>query len=54
MGLGLGIALGVDPLAILIGTPLGMAALAAGVGLTLAGRIWSARLVGAAAGAGVP
>jgi tight adherence protein B len=54
MGLGLGIALGVDPLAILIGTPLGMAALAAGLGLTIAGRIWSARLVGAAAGAGVP
>ncbi|MCO4255312.1 type II secretion system F family protein [Pseudarthrobacter cellobiosi] len=54
MGLGLGIALGVDPLAILIGTPLGLAALAAGVGLTIAGRIWSARLVGAAAGAGVP
>lgn len=54
MGLGLGIALGVDPLAILIGTPLGMAALAAGTGLTVAGRIWSARLVGAAAGAGVP
>ncbi|WP_426987946.1 type II secretion system F family protein [Pseudarthrobacter sp. Y6] len=54
MGLGLGIALGVDPLAILIGTPLGMAALGAGVGLTIAGRIWSARLVRAAAGAGVP
>ncbi|MGY4541714.1 tight adherence protein B [Arthrobacter sp. UYNi723] len=54
MGLGLGIALGVDPLAILIGTPLGLAALAAGVGLTITGRIWSARLVGAAAGAGVP
>ncbi|KRE72140.1 type II secretion system F family protein [Arthrobacter sp. Soil762] len=54
MGLGLGIALGVDPLAILIGTPLGLAALAAGVGLTIAGRIWSARLVGAAAGARVP
>ena len=54
MGLGLGIALGVDPLAILIGTPLGLAALAAGVGLTIAGRIWSAHLVGAAAGAGMP
>lgn len=54
MGLGLGIALGVDPLAILTGTPLGMAALAVGTGLTIAGRIWSARLVHAAAGAGVP
>jgi tight adherence protein B len=51
MGLGLGMALGVDPLAMLFGTPLGMAALAAGVALTVAGRIWSARLVHAAAGA---
>ncbi|XAS66827.1 hypothetical protein V3C33_15285 [Micrococcaceae bacterium Sec5.7] len=54
LGLGLGIALGVDPLAILLGTPLGMAALAAGVALTVAGRIWSARLVRSAAGAGSP
>lgn len=54
MGLGLGAALGVDPLAILVGTPLGMASLTAGVVLTVAGRIWSARLVRAAAGAGVP
>ncbi|MDQ0689610.1 type II secretion system F family protein [Arthrobacter sp. W4I7] len=54
MGLGLGIALGVDPLAILLGTPLGLAALAAGIVLTVAGRFWSARLVAAAAGAGVP
>ena len=54
MGLGLGAALGVDPLAILLGTPLGLAALAAGVALTVAGRVWSARLVAAAAGAGVP
>lgn len=54
MGLGLGIALGVDPLAILLGTPLGLAALAAGIALTVAGRVWSAKLVAAAAGAGVP
>ncbi|WP_461172484.1 hypothetical protein M1D93_16055 [Arthrobacter sp. Z1-9] len=54
MGLGLGIALGVDPLAILLGTPLGLAALAAGMVLTVAGRVWSAKLVAAAAGAGVP
>jgi tight adherence protein B len=53
MGLGLGIALGVDPFAILVGTPLGLAALAAGAALTAAGRIWSSRLVRAAAGAGV-
>jgi tight adherence protein B len=54
MGLGLGAALGVDPLAVLLGTPLGLAALAAGIGLTVAGRVWSARLVAAAAGAGAP
>jgi tight adherence protein B len=53
IGLGLGIALGVDPFAILVGTPLGLAALAAGAALTAAGRIWSSRLVHAAAGAGV-
>ncbi len=54
MGLGLGIALGVDPLAILLGTPLGLAALAAGIALTVAGRVWSAKLVATAARAGVP
>ncbi|VXC03980.1 hypothetical protein ARTHRO9AX_210088 [Arthrobacter sp. 9AX] len=54
MGLGLGMALGVDPLAILLGTPLGLAALVAGIALTVAGRVWSARLVAAAAGAGRP
>ncbi|MET1088068.1 MAG: hypothetical protein ABWY04_13260 [Arthrobacter sp.] len=53
MGLGLGMALGVDPLAILLGTPLGLAALAAGIALTVTGRVWSARLVAAAAGAEV-
>jgi tight adherence protein B len=50
LGLGLGVALGVDPLSILLGTPFGMTALAAGVGLTVAGRIWSARLVRSAIG----
>lgn len=54
IGLGLGVALGVDPLAILVGTPLGIAALAAGAALTVAGRIWSARLVRSAAGAVLP
>lgn len=54
MGLGLGAALGVDPLAMLLETPLGLAALAAGILLTVAGRVWSARLVAAAAGAGLP
>jgi tight adherence protein B len=52
IGLGLGAALGVDPLAMLLGTPLGLAALVGGVVLTIAGRLWSARLVAAAAGTG--
>lgn len=50
LGLGLGVALGVDPLAVLLGTPVGVAALAGGATLTVAGRIWSARLVRSAAG----
>lgn len=51
LGLGLGLALGVDPLKILLDTPYGLAALLAGIALTLAGRVWSARLVRIAAGA---
>jgi tight adherence protein B len=54
LGLGLGVCLGVDPLAMLLGTPFGVAALVAGIGLTIAGRVWSARLVRAAAGAAAP
>lgn len=54
LGLGLGTVLGVDPLAVLLGTPTGLAALAAGTGLTVAGRVWSARLVASAAAAGLP
>jgi tight adherence protein B len=50
LGLGLGMLLGVDPVKILLGTPYGIAALATGVALTAAGRIWSARLVRVAAG----
>ncbi|MGX9899937.1 type II secretion system F family protein [Arthrobacter sp. SA17] len=50
LGLALGTALGVDPLKILLGTPYGIAALVAGIFLTLAGRAWSARLVQHAAG----
>ena len=53
LGLGLGICLGVDPLPMLVGTPIGVAALVAGILLTVAGRIWSARLVRSAAGAAV-
>ena len=54
LGLGLGVCLGVDPLAMLLGTPFGVAALVAGAGLTVAGRVWSARLMRAAAGAAAP
>ena len=50
LGLGLGMLLGVDPVSILLGEPAGLAALTAGVALTAAGRIWSARLVRSAAG----
>lgn len=50
LGLALGALLGVDPLAVLLGTPLGTAALVAGLVLAAAGRMWSSRLVRAAAG----
>ncbi|MBO1267614.1 hypothetical protein [Arthrobacter cavernae] len=50
LGLGLGMVLGVDPLGILLGNAVGVAALAAGVVLTVAGRVWSSRLVSSAAG----
>ena len=50
LGLGLGMLLGVDPVRVLLETPYGTAAFAAGVGLAATGRIWSARLVRAAAG----
>lgn len=49
-GLGLGTVLGVDPLGILLGNPFGLAALGAGLILTVAGRMWSVRLVRAATG----
>lgn len=48
-GLGLGLLLGVDLVATLLGNPWGLSALAAGVALTVVGRLWSARLVRAAA-----
>ncbi|BCW68280.1 hypothetical protein NicSoilB4_30430 [Arthrobacter sp. NicSoilB4] len=50
LGLGLGLLLGVDPAEVLLGNPWGVAALVAGLGLTAAGRFWSARLVRAAEG----
>ncbi|YCK82809.1 hypothetical protein M1D89_06140 [Arthrobacter sp. D3-18] len=49
-GLGLGMALGVDPLGILLNNFLGVATFAAGLLLTVAGRVWSSRLVASAAG----
>ncbi|WP_345449029.1 hypothetical protein [Arthrobacter gyeryongensis] len=49
-GLGLGMMLGVDPLGVLLANGVGLAALAAGGVLTVTGRIWSSRLVHAAAG----
>ena len=48
-GLGLGLLLGVDPVATLLGNPWGLAALAAGAVLTVVGRLWSSTLVRAAA-----
>lgn len=48
-GLALGLLLGVDPVVTLLGNPWGLAALAAGVALTAVGRLWSSRLVRAAA-----
>lgn len=50
LGLGLGLLLGVDPVEVLLGNPWGVAALVAGLALTVAGRFWSARLVRAAEG----
>lgn len=49
-GLGLGMLLGVDPVGVLLANGVGLAALAAGGVLTVTGRIWSSRLVHAAAG----
>ncbi|MFJ6538492.1 type II secretion system F family protein [Paenarthrobacter sp. NPDC091711] len=50
-GLGLGMALGVDPLGILLNNFLGVATFAVGLLLTAAGRVWSSRLVASATGA---
>jgi tight adherence protein B len=47
-GILLGYLMGVNPLAVLFGTPAGTAALLLGAGLMAAGRLWSKRLVAAA------
>ncbi len=49
LGLLLGMLMGVDPLAVLFGGPVGWSALAIGVGLMAAGRFWSRALIRAAA-----
>ena len=49
-GLALGYLLGANPPAVLAGSPLGWSAAAAGVGLSLAGRMWSRALMRRAAG----
>lgn len=50
LGLGVGYLIGVDPLAVLLGSAPGTAALCAGIVLMVAGRVWSGRLVRAAEG----
>ena len=45
VGLAVGALMGADPLRVLLETPLGILCLASGIVLTLAGRMWSARLV---------
>lgn len=49
MGLGLGMVMGVDPIAVLLGSPAGWLLLAAGLGCVVAGRAWSSALIAAAA-----
>ncbi|WP_269938675.1 type II secretion system F family protein [Arthrobacter sp. HY1533] len=49
MGLGLGMVMGVDPVAVLLGSPAGWLLLAAGLGLAAAGKAWSSALIAAAA-----
>jgi tight adherence protein B len=49
VGLGLGMAMGVDPLGVLLGGPFGWACLGTGLALVAAGRWWSHHLISAAA-----
>lgn len=49
VGLGLGMVMGVDPLAALFGSPVGWTVLAAGVGFAVVGRTWSAKMISSAA-----
>lgn len=52
LGVGLGVAVGADPVGVLLGGGFGTAALVVGVALLLIGRWWIGRLVRAAARAG--
>ncbi|MGA7204518.1 MAG: hypothetical protein WBX27_07825, partial [Specibacter sp.] len=49
VGLGLGMAMGVDPVGVLLGGPLGWACLVVGCVLVMAGRLWSTHLISVAA-----
>jgi tight adherence protein B len=49
IGLGLGMAMGVDPVGVLLGGPLGWACLAIGLALVAAGKWWSGHLIATAA-----
>jgi tight adherence protein B len=46
MGILLGAGMGVNPVAVLLGSPLGNLLLVVGVALMCAGLLWSARIVG--------
>lgn len=50
LGIGLGAAMGADPLFVLLGTPAGQLALLVGVGLDAAGLLWTSRIIAAAGG----
>lgn len=49
IGLGLGVLMGVDPLRVLLGSPVGWVCLGVGIFLVLFGRHWSNRLIKSAA-----
>jgi len=48
VGLGLGMVMGVDPVRMLLGSPVGWACLGAGIAFLLVGRWWAAGLIAAA------
>jgi Flp pilus assembly protein TadB len=50
-GIGVGYAIGADPLAVLLHTPIGAACAAGAVGLQLVGLAWTGRIIRAASGA---